>query len=168
MTVSAGGEVTVSTEEEIVSPWIKERLDSIVLHRLASAPDKTTPTVYFGDQNLSHPLGRLVVFQGGQFASSYRIKDNQLMVVNRQRGKTNFTITILENDFNAEGKVLPHSYALQYWDAATGQLQRTEAVQERWQRVNGLDVPVLHRVTEASAAGLLVRTLRLSGHKVLR
>lgn len=168
VTVSAGGEVTVSTMEEIVSPWIKDRLDSIVLHRLAAAPDNSTPTVFFGDQDLAHPLGRLVVFQGGQFASSYRIKDHQLMVVNRQRGKANFTITILENDVNAEGKVLPRSYTVQYWDAVTGQLQRTEAVQERWQRVAGLDVPVLQRVTEASPAGLLVRTLRLSGHKVPR
>jgi hypothetical protein len=166
--VTPEGDVTVSTAEEVVSPWIKDRLDSIVLHRLPGPTSKATPAVYFGDEDTAHPLGRLVVFPGGKFASSYRVKDRQLMVVNRHLGKTNMTITIVENDQNAEGKVLPHSYTVQYWDAATGKLRRAETVLERWQRIGGIDLPVLLRVTESTEAGLSIKTLRLAGHKLLR
>jgi hypothetical protein len=167
VTISPNGDVSVSTFEEIVGPWVKDQLDFLVLHRLAapSSGKKTTPIVYFGDDG-HHPLGRLVVFQGGKFASSYRVKDSQLMVVNRNMGKTNMTITILENDKNADGKVLPRSYTVQYWDAATGQLKGTEAIHERWTRADGLDVPVSHSVIASSSAGLSVRTFTLSKHAV--
>ena len=164
--ITAAGAVTVDAMEDAAAPWVKDRLESIVLHRLATPPNGKTPIVVFGDRDDEHPLGRLVVFQGGKFASSYRVKDRQLLEVNRHIGKSNMTITILENDLNPEGKVLPRSYTVQYWDAETGRLTRTEAVQERWQRIDGLDVPISHRVTESSDAGLSIRTLRLSRHKI--
>jgi hypothetical protein len=168
VTVTAKGEVTVDTPDEIVGSWVKDQLDSIVLHRLAAPPSKSTPIVTFGDRDDSHPLGRLVVFQGGKFASSYRVKDRQLMEVNRHLGKSNMTITILENDHNADGKVLPRSYTVQYWDAESGRLKRAEAIQERWERVQGLDVPVFHRVTESVEANLSVKTMRLFDHMIAK
>ena len=58
-------------------------------------------------------------------ASSYRIKDRQIMVVNRRMGKQNMTITVLDNETNPEGQFLPHSYVVHYWDAATGKLNRS-------------------------------------------
>ncbi len=74
------------------------------------------------------------------------------------------TITVLDNDKNAEGKFLPRSYLVHYWDAATGGLQKVETVQERWARVGKLDLPVRHTVSTASDAGLSVRSVELSGH----
>ena len=39
----------------------------------------------FGEDR-DHPLGRLLLFEGGTFASSYRIRDRQILVVNRNFG----------------------------------------------------------------------------------
>jgi hypothetical protein len=173
ITIDAAGDVTYSDDvvdrTESVSRWIEDQLASIVLHRIArpTAPDRPKPVVRFGDTRDDHPLGRLLIFDGGQFASSYRLKDNQLTVVNRHLGKENMTITTLENDRNAEGRFLPRGYVVQYWDADTGRLLRTETVQDRWQRVGSWDLPTTHTVTVAGDSGLSVRSFTLSKHELV-
>ena len=100
-------------------------------------------------------------------ASSYRIKDRQILVVNRRMGNRNMTITVLDNETNLDGDVLPHSYVVQYWDAATGRLLSTETIQERWQRVAQYDLPAMHSILTASDGGLSVRSVRFSKPHVL-
>jgi hypothetical protein len=168
LTVSPKGEVELETEEEAVQPWVVGQLESLVMHRLAPTGDRPKPVLRFAEVGEDHPLGRLLLFEGGRFASSYRVKDRQIMVVNRNLGKQCMTITILYNEKNADGRFLPHTYTVQYWDAATGDLQRTETFCQRWQRVGAWDLPVQHTVTEASANGLGVRSLTLSGHQLLK
>jgi hypothetical protein len=157
------------SREGSVAPWVREQLDSLVLHRIsrpAAAGPRTRPVVRFGESNDDHPLGRLLIFDGGRFASSYRVKDKQILVVNRHLGKENMTITVIDNDQNKEGLFLPRSYTVQYWDAATGELKRTETVQDRWQRVGAWDLPARHTVTTASPAGVSVRTFTLTKHEL--
>jgi hypothetical protein len=139
------------------------------MHRLA---DKSTgarpkPVLRFADDQDDHPLGRLLTFEGGQFASSYRVKDHQITVVNRHIGRRNMTITVLENERNREGKFLPRHYLVHYWDASTGALSRVETVQDRWTRLGAWDLPTEHTVTTSSETGLSVRTVRLTDLKPL-
>jgi hypothetical protein len=174
ITVNASGQVQYadsdSNREESVQGWIEEQMASIVLHRRARAKDqdKARPILRCADDDEAHPLGRLLTFDGGKFASSYRVKDRQIMVVNRHLGKTNMTITVLDNDKNAEGRYLPRSYTVHYWDAADGRLLRTETVQTRWQRVGPLDLPTSHLVTTTSEAGLSTRRFELSKHELAK
>jgi hypothetical protein len=174
VTVEPGGEVTFADDDpgrsEAVSGWVQDQLDSLVLHRLArpTPPGRPGPVVYFAEARDDHPLGRLLTFEGGRFASSYRVRDRQITVVNRHVGKENMTITTLENDRNAEGRFLPRAYVVQYWASGTGRLVRTEAVQDRWQRVGSWDLPASHSVTTATDAGLSVRGFTLSRHELLR
>ena len=98
--------------------------------------------------------------------SSYRIKDRQITVVNRRMGKQNMTITVLDNDKNAEGQFLPHSYVVNYWDAATGKLNRVETFQERWRRIGSWDLPVMRSILTASESGLSVKVVEFSKHEV--
>jgi hypothetical protein len=169
VTVEADGTVRVKTEEDVVKPWVTEQLESIVTHRVAgeSSADRPKPVLRFADQETDHPLGRLLLFEGGRFASSYRVKDRQIAVVNRHLGRLSMTITVLDNERNVDGLFLPHTYTVQYWDAATGVLQRTETVQDRWQRVQAWDLPASHTVTVAAEAGLAVRSFQLSKHALL-
>jgi hypothetical protein len=164
-TVSAQGDVALTTEDDVVAPWVKEQLESMAMHRIAR-PSEKAPVLRFADSNVDHVLGRLLVFEGGSFASSYRVKDRQIMVVNRALGKVNMTITILDNDINTDKKFLPRSYTVQYWNAATGQLQRTETIQNRWTRVGAWDLPTQLTVLTASAAGQGVKSMTLSQHRL--
>jgi hypothetical protein len=172
VTIDAGGEVTFADDDasraEAVSGWVEDQLSSIVLHRLArpTPPGKPRPVVRFAESGDDHPLGRLLTFEGGKFASSYRTRDKQIWVVNRHLGKENVTITTLENDRNPEGRFLPRSYAVRYWEAGTGRLLRTETVQDRWERVGSWDLPAAHTTTTATDAGLSVRSFTLSKHEL--
>lgn len=161
VTVQADGTVKVEVDDPVARPWLEDQLGSLVMHRMADSGSDSKPVLRFGDDDEDHPLGRLLVFEGGRFASSYRVKDRQIMVVNRHIGRRNMTITVLENEKNSEGKFLPRRYLVHYWNAADGRLDRVETVQERWRRVGAWDLPVEHSVTYASETGLTVRQVKL-------
>jgi hypothetical protein len=172
VTVSADGTVKVEVDDDAASGWLEDQLGSITMHRLpdndrGSSSERPRPVLRFADNEEDHPFGRLLTFQGGRFASSYRVKDEQIRVVNRQMGKQNMTITVLDNTPNAEGKFLPHSYLVHYWDAATGKLNRVETVLEQWSRIGKWDLPLTHTVATSSDAGLSTRSVSLSGHAML-
>ena len=166
-TVATDGSVRLETDEKKAASWVEDQLSSIALHRGARGGDRAKPVLRFADDDEEHPFGRLLIFDGGQFASSYRIKDKQIMVVNRHVGRLDMTITVLDNDRNVEGRFLPRSYTVQYWDADTGELRRTETVQEKWQRVGQWDLPISHTLTTASGNGLAVRSFSLTEHQLL-
>ena len=168
VTVAADGSVTIDAGDEPVADWVREQLQSITMHRAANSNAPSGLAVLrFADDDEDHPLGRLLEFDGGQFASSYRIRDRQILVVNRNFGEQDMTITVLDNDRTADDHYLPRSYSVQYWDAASGKLDRTESVQDRWQRVGDFDLPQSHTVSTAAAGGLSVRSFTLSKHKLL-
>jgi hypothetical protein len=165
-TVAASGDVSLELDESVVKRWVEEQLHSLVNHRLPPPKEGNPPILRFADQDKSHPLGRLLVFDGGQFASSYRVLDDRITVVNRNLGGQNMTITVLDDLRNAEGKQLPQSYTVQYWNADDGVLDRTESVANRWTRVGRYDLPSSVTVTTASKAGLSVRAIQFAKHKL--
>ncbi len=165
--VAADGSVKLELQDDVVQDWVQQQLESITMHRAAtreSAPHAASPSLSFADQDDTHPLGRLLAFHGGHFASSYRVKDRQIAVVNRLIDGENVTITVLDNEKNAEGKFLPRSYTVQYWDEASGNLKRTESVQDRWTRVGAFDLPTSHTVAISSSGGFTTRSLKLTEH----
>ncbi len=169
VTVAADGSVNIDLGEDPVPEWLQEQLESLTMHRAASqtpSAERPKPVLRFADDHPDHPLGPLLEFEGGHMATSYRVKDQQITSVNRMIAGQNMTITLLDNEKNAEGKFLPRSYVVQYWDEPTGKLLRTETVQDRWQRVGAFDLPAEHTVRTASGDGFSMRTVTLSGHKL--
>lgn len=168
-TFQADGSVDVQTDDPVARPWLKEQFGSLAMHRLPdnASPSQSKPKLHFGDDRDDHPLGRLLIVEGGTFASSYRVKEQQIMVVNRRIGPKNVTITVLDNERNRDGQYLPRSYLVHYWDAASGNLDRVETTQERWRRIGDWDLPTAHMTTSASGAGFSVRSVTLSEHKAL-
>ncbi len=126
VSVAADGSVSIDLGEDPVPEWLSEQLESITMHRAASqtpAADHSKPVLRFADDHPDHPLGPLLAFEGGQMATSYRVKDHQITSVNRVFGDQLMTITMVENEPNAEGKFLPRAYIVQYWDDPTGKLR---------------------------------------------
>lgn len=171
VTVAADGAVEVDLgEDAAMADWVNDQLESITMHRAAGQagdapkPDRPKPAIRFADSQTDHPLGRLIAFDGGQFASSYRVKNRQLMTVNRLIDGENVTISVLENAVNSEGKFLPRAYTVQAWNEATGAPTRTETVRDQWTRVEAWDLPAEHTVTSASVDGYSVRTFALKKH----
>jgi hypothetical protein len=163
--VAKDGTVKAEVDDHAARPWLEDQLGSIAMHRMAD-DDRPKPILRFADDADDHALGRLLTFQGGRFASSYRVKDGQISVVNRHIGKFNMTINVIDNVANQEEKFLPRSYLVHYWDAASGRLDRVETVTERWSRFGKIDLPASHTVATATDAGLSVRSVTLSGQKL--
>jgi hypothetical protein len=162
--VTEKGKVSVSDLPEKEAAWCKGVLGSAVAHRLSSGEEPEMACV-FGDEEIHHPLGRLVRVTGDDMGSSYRIRDQQIMMVNRQMGKMRFSITMLENQRNEEGKYLPHACSVHYWDAKTGELTKTESHFQAWNRQQGIDLPTMIRVITVDK-GVDSREIALSHFKL--
>lgn len=170
MTVKADGDVSFDgepkLEDEAARDWVRDQMHSMVIHRVPSSGIRSTPSLEFADDDVNHPLGRLLTFHGGRFASTYRIRDDEITVVNRALGRENMSLQMLESERNSDGKVLPRAYQVQYRDAETGAITRVETVRNRWQRVGTLDLPESLSQSVSSAGGVSVRSLTLKSIKL--
>jgi hypothetical protein len=165
LTVDAQGSVAVKSDDETAVPWLTDQLESLVMHRMPPRSAERRPSLRFADADEIHPLGRLLIQDGGRMASSYRVKDGQITSVNRNVGELLMTITPLDHERSHDGRSLPSSYVVQYWKASTGALERTETVRDRWVRLDKWDLPAEHIVTTSSASGFSTRSIVLTDHK---
>jgi hypothetical protein len=160
--VDRKGKVTLQLSDPAASAWAKRMLGSIVGHRLADGGgDEKTPCA-FADDAADHPLGRAIRVLNDEFHSSYRIRDRQVIEVNRVMKDARFTITVLENRLNEEKQYLPATYVVNYWDLSSGALQRAEAHHQTWQRIGRYDLPLGAVVVTALPAKEETKALTLS------
>lgn len=178
--IDADGKVTFANLDKPAMEWAKRMLGSLAAHRMDSSANRNTPCA-FADADAQHPLGRKILVLNDELHSSYRIRDRQIIEVNRVTGTSRFSITVLENRTNAEDKYLPVSYVVNYWDMKTGQLVRSEAHYQTWTRVGRFDLPVKECLVTAAEevaatpgasaaprAGLTAKSFTLSNHKLLQ
>jgi hypothetical protein len=175
--VDADGKAKYEGLSKDAETWAKPVFGSIIGHRLDGAP-RDTPCA-FADGETTHPQGRLIRVLNDELHSGYRIRDEQILLVDRSVEGRKFTISVLENRKNEEGKYLPVSFVVNYWDPATGELVRSDASYQSWVRVGKFDLPVVARIVTAEkvadekqrAAGWkkapATRGLTLSNHQLL-
>ncbi len=178
--VSPKGKVTVNapgaTEEAV--KWAHDELAQTVSHRLDSAASLDTPCA-FVDQNADDPLGRAIHVLTDEFHSSYRVRERQIVVVNRHMKEGHFTITVMENRLNKEKKFLPVSYVVNSWDGKEA-LTSSASYHHTWERVGSFDLPATVLVVTAQpglppgpnvnlpGGGQEARRLKLSKHELLK
>ncbi len=160
VTVSPKGDVTLKLPDDEHERWARRTLASMVGHRLDDG-GAATPCV-FEDDNADHPLGRAVRLLGDEFHSSYRIRGREVIVVNRDMKDARFTITVMENVVNTEGKFLPACFVVNTWDAKTNALTSSETHHQTWTRVGAFDLPEGLTVVTAMAGRQEARSLKLS------
>ena len=166
VSVDPEGEVTLQMPDDKGAAWARRTLASLVGHRLDDGGAATA--CVFDDDNADHPLGRAVRVLDDKYHSSYRIRDRQVIVVNRDMKDARFTITVTENVVNKEGKYLPACFVVNTWDAKTNALTRSETHHQTWKRVGAFDLPESLTVVTAEAGGLEARGLKLSGLQLAR
>jgi len=165
VTVSSDGKVTLKIADQEAAKWADRQLSSLVGHRLDNSNDTNTPCA-FADDNTHHPLGRAIQVLNDEFHSSYRIRDRQVIVVNRTQKDARFTITVLENRLNEDKQFLPVSYVVNYWDLKGELLKRSDTHHHTWQRVHKLDLPLTLLVVSATATKQEARSLKLSKYRL--
>ena len=165
VTADPKGKVVVQLSDPEASAWARRMLGSIVGHRLPDGGEEKTPCA-FGDDVTDHPLGRAIHVLNDEFHSSYRVRDRQIIVVNRKMADARFTITVLANQLNEEKKFLPASYVVDTWDLKTGALRSSEANHQTWVRVGKYDLPAGVLSVTAAPERHEARSLKLTGHRL--
>jgi hypothetical protein len=152
-------------DDDTAADWAKRELSSEVSHRLPGTATLDTPCA-FADDVADHPLGRAVRVLNDEFHSSYRVRDRQIVVVNRQMESSRFTITVMENRPNDEKKFLPACYVVNTWDGKTNALKSSQTFHQTWQRVGAFDLPATVTVVTATAGKQEARGLKLTDCKL--
>jgi uncharacterized GH25 family protein len=165
VTVSAKGSVEVKCDDEQAAYWAKRTLGSLVGHRLDDGGGAETPCA-FADKDEHHPLGRAITVLNDEFHSSYRIRDRQVIVVNRVMGESRFSIVVMENVVNAEKHYLPGTYVVNTWDVKTNVLKRSDTHHNAWKRVGAFDLPTEVTVVTATDGKMEARSIKLSNHRL--
>jgi hypothetical protein len=163
--VSAKGEVELSGFELQDEKSVLQTLRSLVSHRLGGGAEDES--VSFIDEQLDHPLGRLIKFdEDVSMGSHYRIQGDVIRQVNRKTDSGKFTISVFEVRRNAEGKYLPGVYSVNFWNA-DGTLRSSTTTCETWARVGSFDLPLTHdSVTAGKDVHKTVR-MAFSQHRML-
>src|SRR5208337_3429528 len=116
--VAAEGKVKLTLDaDDATKSWARREIASLVSHRLPGGPSDTPCAFLDGIEN--HPSGRAIRVLNDELHSSYRIRDRQIIEVNRQMPDIRFTITVLENTLNEDKQFLPVFYVLNSWDVKT-------------------------------------------------
>jgi hypothetical protein len=160
--ISAKGKVSLKLDNADAEKWAKNTLASIIAHRLDSGASEGETPCAFADEDEHHPLGRAIRVLNDEFHSSYRIRERQVIVVNRHVPGARFTITVLKNIVTRDNKFLPASYVVNTWDAKTDALTSSESHHQTWQHVGSYDLPKEALAVKASAGKLQARSLELA------
>ncbi len=160
-----GPEVEIAGDTGADLGWVEKELRSIVGHRQFHEYDSGDGR---HDKALgsAHVLGEVVEL-GDSMDSSYRVSSGEISTVTRTMGGQRFTIVIQDRQEFADGRTLPVTFSVVYWDAADGSLRATELYRDEVVEVGGVQLPALRRVVRADADGLWVRELSLSGHELI-
>jgi hypothetical protein len=138
--VSADGTVECDLPESREFGWARKRIKSLISHRLPNAEREVNAA--FADDDADHPLGRKILFPDDEQETVYRCQGDVLTEVHRTMGDVRFTLSVIEVARNAEGKHLPRSYTVGYWDKASGRLAHSDAFFYEWERVGRFDLPL--------------------------
>jgi hypothetical protein len=164
VSISAQGKIKLENLDQPAEKWVRQVLALDVAHRL-NADSEVTPCA-FADDDRDNPLGRAIVLLGDGMGSMYRVRDKQIMVVNRTMDRLRFAITVLETSHNKEGKYLPSSFVVHYWDGEHGDLKKTESYTQTWRRVGNFDLPLTTR-TISTSREISAKSMTLSNHRLL-
>jgi hypothetical protein len=165
LNVSGKGKATLLADNEGAHEWARRELSSLVAHRLDNSTSLDTPCAFL-DSNTEHPLGRAIRVLNDELHSSYRVRDRQIIEVNRLVKDTRFSITVLENRLNEEKKFLPVSYVVHYWDANGKSLEKSQSHHDTWTRVGSFDLPSTVLVITTTGNSVEARGLKLTGHQL--
>jgi hypothetical protein len=163
--VNEKGKVQLEMSDPAAAKWARGLLTSTVEHRMATGAAEQTPCC-FVDQDITHPLGRAIRVLNDEMHSSYRIYGDQILEVNRQTKDMRFTIVVMENIRNEEGKYLPASFVVNTWDLKTNALRSSDASHQTWKRVGQFDLPAKFTLVTATSSKLQTRALTLMQPKL--
>ncbi|MGV3722116.1 MAG: DUF3386 family protein [Actinomycetota bacterium] len=136
---------------------------SLIMHRRGGGAPEYQGT--WRDEK-PHLLGRAINLND-QLGSFYRIRDRQILEVNRVIGSQRFTNTVLENETTKLG-FLPRAWSVAYYEKDSNKLLRTSTTQVSWAWKGDIFLPATLQTVVAHDEGTDVSRLELTNHRLLK
>lgn len=164
--VGKTGELKIESLDEETKSWLNEQAMSVIAHRRGGdfAKGDGRHPITFGEDDNS-PAGRRVVLNDSM-KSSYRVRNGQVVEVDRTMADSHFVITVLETTKTPDGKFLPRHFTVTYFDAKSGALKRTETFTDEYKQVEGVWFPASRRVVRAENGKVATRIIEFHNPKI--
>lgn len=167
---TARGKITVTRDYDIryelgskeLETAIRPSFASLIMHRRGGNP---TYQATWRDSE-THPLGRAIDLND-ELKSFYRVRDRQILQVNRRMGSQRFTNNVFENEETRFG-FLPRFWNVAYYDNDTNALLRVSTTRVTWTWIGDVFLPASLETVNAHAEGTDVSRLQLSNHQLLQ
>lgn len=144
---------------------LRPSFGSLIMHR-GGGDDAPDYAANWKD-NESHPLGRAINLND-KYGSWYRVKDRQILQVNRTMGPTmRFTTNVLENESGRHG-FLPRAWTVSYYDTANNTLLRSSTTHVTWKWLGDVFVPATLQTVNAHNEATDVTCLMLTNQRLLK
>lgn len=145
---------------------LEGEVSSLISHRSGgdfTKSDGKYPITFGTDDK--NPLGRMVCLND-EMKSCYRVRDNQVVQVNRTMNGEFFTINILETTPTADGKFLPRQFTVTYFDEKTKAIKRTQFFTDKYEQIEGAWLPKMRRVITCENGATTVRVMEFQNFKL--
>jgi len=164
LTVLPSGKVEVDLPDREATEWASGILKSMVNHRLKLESHKHEEAlVVFGPED-QHPQGRLVK-KGDRLASTYRIKNRQILQVNQRTEKGWISLNVLEYTPTLHG-FLPKQVAVFQFDEK-GSLTNSTVFTDEYVEVERFWLPKSRVIITAQGGKVEVSRLQFHEHSLL-
>ncbi len=174
-TQSVNGSVTLRSPRQIelnlpdttddVREWVTRELASMAGHRWPRSYEegdgRWTLTLAGEDHG-----GALIQLHDDPFGSFYRVRDGHIIQVTRNTSPLRFSILVLSHTTAPDGRALPATFVVSYWQSSPNRLIRTEAYVDDFTEVDGVMLPSRREVTTSDDQGVTRRELVLRSHRL--
>ena len=120
---------------------VKSTVRSLLSHRMAPkrSAKSTQDSIAYADMD-HHPLGRRIAL-GDKYGSTYRIRDNRILEVDRKTKDHRLLISVIETRTTRFGKYLPTHFFVATFDKDSGRVKQSSAYSDFYQEIGGEYLP---------------------------
>lgn len=156
--------IKLTLQDKSLSEWSLPKLQSVIGHR-KYRQQKPIPAT-FADQEVDHPLGRLVNIDGKNV--SFRLQGDVMTEVHRRSDKSWFTISTLDVLRTKENETLPQVTSVTYRNPQTGEILSNRSNTFAFTRVGKFDLPTSMLTVECGEKfDRNVGSIKLTNHRLL-
>jgi hypothetical protein len=164
ITVKSDFSIEYALGDKALETALRPSFASLIMHRRGGGGSPEYQGTWRDEK--PHLLGRAINLND-ELGSFYRIRDRQILEVNRVMGSQRFTNTVLENETTKLG-FLPRAWSVAYYEKDNNKLLRTSTTQVTWTWKGDIFLPASLQTVVAHDEGTDVSRLELTNHRLLK
>ena len=125
----------IRIDDSALRKSVKSTVRSLLMHRMPSnrSAGGRDEEIAFAEED-RHPLGRRILL-GDKYGSSYRIRDDRILEVDRNMDDSRLQITVMETEETDSGKYLPTQFFVAQFDKKSGSVKQSSAYSDAYRKV---------------------------------